>query len=131
MPLGNSTLQFCILDAGLAVPDVPVGCPVTKATYYRFLLSEILPKSASLALYLDCDIIINGDISELITTDLSRHAIGAIPDAWADLDAPTRKKIGLPEGAHYVNAGVLIINLDLWAVEQYRSAHNRVLRVGP
>jgi len=114
LPLGNSALYFCTLDAGVTLPDVPVGCPVTEATYYRFLLAEILPSSASLALYLDSDIIINGDISELISMDLSHHAIGAIPDAWADSDAPTRKKIGLRKDAHYVNAGVLLINLDLW-----------------
>src|SRR5215471_1704522 len=80
LPLGNSVLQFCTLHDG-AVSNVKVYGHVTDVTYYKLLLSEILPRSTSLALYLDSDIIINGDISELVSTDLSCHAIGAVPDA--------------------------------------------------
>jgi lipopolysaccharide biosynthesis glycosyltransferase len=112
LSLGSSVLKFCVLRAG-SLPHMKVDRHVTETAYYRLLLSEILPSSASLALYLDSDIIINGDISELLTTDLSRHAMAAVPDASADFDASIRKKIGLRKGAHYVNSGVLLINLDL------------------
>ena len=42
----------------------------SKETYYRLLINELLPSDLERLLYLDCDIIINNDISKLYNINL-------------------------------------------------------------
>jgi lipopolysaccharide biosynthesis glycosyltransferase len=62
-------------------------------------------------LYLDSDIIIHGDITELFEMDLLGFPFGAVPDALTDKDREIRTKIALDGNAHYFNGGVLLIDL--------------------
>ena len=39
--------------------------PLTKAAYYRVLLPEVLDVSIEKVLYLDCDIVVVGEVKEL------------------------------------------------------------------
>jgi len=85
---------------------------VSKLTYYKFLIGKVLNNiEAKKALYIDCDTIIKGSISGLINIDLTERVIGAVPDLfWPDHS----KRIGLPQGIKYFNAGMLLINLEEW-----------------
>ena len=66
------------------------------------------------ALYMDCDIIVNDDISELWNTDLGDMACGIIEDqACEDITLHNRIHTFTP----YYNAGVLLMNLDVWRKE--------------
>ena len=78
----------------------------------RLFLCRYLPDSVTRVLYLDCDIIINGSIKELNNLNFHQHYIAAVPELFM----PTDKKalIGLKADETYYNAGVLLINLDLW-----------------
>ena len=48
-------------------------------TYYRFIIQEALSFYTKI-LYLDCDLIVNGDIAELYDMNIGNAAIGAIRD---------------------------------------------------
>ena len=50
------------------------------ATYYRCMFSAILPDDVEKVLYLDCDIVVLGDISEFWNTDLSGCGAACIED---------------------------------------------------
>lgn len=87
----------------------------SKATYYRLFIPNLY-KHYDKVLYLDSDIVVQGDISELYNTDLGNNFVGAIPDefvqctplAWDYVE----KHVPLGKGNHtkYFNAGILLMN---------------------
>ena len=58
--VNNDTLKDC---------PIRIGDYVSIATYYRLLAPILLPSEIDKVLYLDCDIIINDNISELYNED--------------------------------------------------------------
>lgn len=90
---------------------------LTIATYYRLLVTDLLPESLSKVLYLDGDIIVMGDLSELWETNLEGKALAAVPRRWVSSDE-LQKSLHYPSEAGYFNAGVLLINLDFWRSNQ-------------
>jgi lipopolysaccharide biosynthesis glycosyltransferase len=91
---------------------------ISSATYYRLYVSELLPHNVKTALYLDSDIIINGSLLDLFNTDISNYSLAAVPDPWIDKNEAIRSKICLNEEAHYLNGGVLLLNLERWRSEK-------------
>ncbi len=121
--LRESALHFCrVNDDGLQ--ELRVYAHVTLPSYYRLIIDQILPRDVSLAIYLDSDIVVNGDLSELFSYDLNGYTIAAVPDAWVDRADRIKEKIELPKGARYFNSGVLLINLETW--RQTQSAFARL-----
>ena len=94
-----------------ALDDVMVSHHIRRVTYARLLIDQLLPLNIRRVLYLDCDLIVRGDIGDLWTTNLRGKTIGAVPDV---LEYAFRTKLGLPEDAPYFNGGVLLIDLDKW-----------------
>lgn len=87
---------------------------VTKATFYRLLLGELL--QVDKCLYLDSDIIVNEDLQELYEVELGSEYIAGVRDLWIDLMDESAKeqrriKVNLPSMEQYINAGVLLFNL--------------------
>lgn len=86
---------------------------ITKATYYRLLLPELLTQY-SYCLYLDTDIIICDDLQQLYSAseELGEEYLIAgvkeLPDC-----IPHYHELGMKSAEGYFNAGVIILNLDL------------------
>lgn len=83
-------------------------------TYYRLFIASIFPQYDKIV-YLDCDLVVLGDISELYHTELNDNILAAVPDHFVrstgEFRKYAKKAIGVnPDG--YVNAGVLVINLE-------------------
>lgn len=83
------------------------------AMYYRIFATELLPKTVSKLIYLDCDIIVNGSIKEVFNIDLQDKAIGCVSDIYIYTDE-SQKRLGYASRDGYFNSGVLLINLDYW-----------------
>ncbi|NEG54855.1 DUF4422 domain-containing protein [Bifidobacterium platyrrhinorum] len=90
------------------------------ATCYRFGIQEALP-FYSKVIYLDCDVVVNGDISELYDIDLHGKAIGAVPDLdfLGNLNmkqnaaaAYASDRLHMTDPYHYFQTGVLVMDLD-------------------
>lgn len=86
----------------------------TMTTYYRL----ILPKTfffLKKAIYLDSDIVVRGDISELYNTDLGDNLVGAVPDAsvqiYDEFIQYVEKALEVKK-ENYFNAGILVMNLQ-------------------
>lgn len=90
---------------------------LSKETYYRIAIPRLLPAQVTKAIYLDCDVILQQDISKLWKTELGKSWLAAVDtsDLW---DATGRRRrtrrIHLPSDAPYFNAGVLLINIKQW-----------------
>ena len=87
--------------------------PLTKAAYYRILLPEIIDESIDKILYLDCDIIVLGNVKEIYNIELQDYAIAACPDAspYSDLH---RRQLGFDLKDIAFCSGLMMINLDYW-----------------
>lgn len=104
----NRLLDDCPVNQQM---DVDNHSWVSKPTYYRLLAAELLPQSVHKVLYLDCDIVIDGDIRPLWKTDMTGKAIAGV----VDCDEVTNcRRMGYDSKDGYFNAGVAIYNLDYW-----------------
>ncbi len=81
---------------------------ISRATYLRLLIPELLPQNIDKAIYFDCDIIINSSIEELWTYDLSNMAIAAVLQIGSGTEA---ERLGYPISYGYFNAGVTVVNI--------------------
>lgn len=82
----------------------------SEAASYRLLLPEILPEYDTVA-YIDCDVVVRNDISDLYEkTYLKNFLLAAVYEAPIEKQAERWASIGCdPE--HYFNSGFLIMNL--------------------
>ena len=82
-------------------------------TYYRLFIASLFPTYDKIV-YLDCDLVVLGDVSELYHTDLGDNILGAAPEEFIRNTKEFRlyadKSLGV-DPSTYVNAGVLVINL--------------------
>nr|WP_075576460.1 DUF4422 domain-containing protein [Olsenella timonensis] len=115
----NMTLRFVdpnpIVDAyELKTNNAHIGIE----TYYRFLIQELLPFYDKV-LYLDSDLVVEGDVSELFSSDLGDDLLAAVHDidflGNLNLDDGVRMRyskevLRLDDPYGYFQAGVLLLN---------------------
>lgn len=94
-------------------PDPGGRKDISLATYYRLMLTELLPDTVHKVLYLDGDIIIRGSLKPLWDLDLTDSAVAGATDAIAG-QVDLYNRLHYPPTKGYFNAGVLLINLDYW-----------------
>lgn len=85
---------------------------VSRATYYRILLPVILDNNIETILYLDLDIIVNGDIQKFWDIDIKNYSHLGIVNVG--IDNQFKNNLGISISSTYFNAGVLMINLNWW-----------------
>ena len=82
-------------------------------TYYRLFIASLFPQYDK-AVYLDCDLVLLGDVSELYRIELGRDILAAAPEQFVQNTEAFRtyakNALGL-DPDEYVNAGVLLMNL--------------------
>lgn len=120
--------------ATLHVVNVPTDiiekCPmpshmsnhISRATYYRLLVADLLPERVERILYLDCDIVVRKSLLPLWNTPMDEKAIAAVYqyNEWADA-TNSWERLNIPRQFGYFNAGVLLINLKYWREHQVQS----------
>ena len=96
------------------VPNLPNY--ITMETYLRLLIPKIF-RELDLCIYIDVDLVLNQDITELCKTNLDNFYLGAVIDYYGRYNfyrtsdkSKIIKKYGL-KNQIYINAGVLLFNL--------------------
>lgn len=92
---------------------------ISIAAYSRLLVQNILPPNIERVLYVDTDVVFNGDISSLWEIDLQDCYMAGVSDIWPG--TKMKRMVGLDESELYVNSGVLLINLKAWREEDLES----------
>ena len=81
------------------------------ATYYRLFIETLFPQYHKI-LYLDCDIVVLGDISKLWKTDLEGNMIAGVVEGFVagtkEFREYAKNAVGLNPDK-YINAGILVI----------------------
>ena len=83
------------------------------AAYYRLFIEELFPEYDKI-LYLDCDIVVLGDISKLYYMDMGDNAVAGVVEQFI-LHSPvfslyTKEAVGV-DSKNYINSGILLMNL--------------------
>ena len=88
---------------------------LSKAAYFRILISDLVPEYDK-CIYLDCDLIVYGDLKELYDIELDDNYLAGVRDCHIMEDTlrevQHQKILGIPSRDRYVNSGVLVMNLE-------------------
>ena len=98
-------------------------------TYYRLFIASLFPQYDKI-IYLDCDLVVNGDISELYHTNLDDNILAACPEEFVQNTPDFRDYAEYALGVNpdrYVNAGVLVINLEAFRKNEIEQKFIRLI----
>lgn len=111
----DSELQFVYVDKNIidAFPMPKQGhlSHISRATYYRLLMADIMPPEVEKVIYLDCDLVVNDKLDDFWAIDITGYSIAGCVQIGAGCEA---LRLGYPQKYGYINAGVLLINLSYW-----------------
>lgn len=108
-------IYFMSMETAISSLELKMGAKrISVASYARLFLASIIPESYDRILYLDCDTIVRDYLAEFWSVDLDKYILAGVRDT---VDKFFLKKIGMESDEYYVNAGVLLINLDNWRKE--------------
>jgi lipopolysaccharide biosynthesis glycosyltransferase len=93
------------------------------ATYHRIYAGQLLPPEVCRILYLDADLLVRTSIAELWSVDLANYYLAAS----AMTSAVKNPDFAAKFGGRYFNAGVMLINLDRWRLDNISGECERVL----
>lgn len=90
------------------------GLHGNKFNFTKLMLANLLPNDR--IVYLDSDLSIGKDLSELFDLDLNDFIIGAasIETIGDSLRSKFYKSLGMKEEARYFNSGVMVMDLKKW-----------------
>ena len=93
----------------------------SKTTYFRIFIAEMFPQYDK-ALYLDCDTVVLGDVSELYHYDLGNNLIGGAPCEGVNCFDVYKRYVTEVDGCdtdYFFNAGVILMNLKAFREEGF------------
>lgn len=116
-PVGHT--GFASVSAPIRVYD-----HISPVSYFRLLLPELLPVELNRVIYLDCDLVVLGDIGTLWNISIEDEYAAAVPELADDSRRVSSsqglrlwRELGLAADLEQFNSGVLLINLEKWRAE--------------
>lgn len=109
----NKSVFYTVDDNRLIGVQFRKNRPLSLAAYYRLLLADILPKDLNQVLYLDCDMIVMGDISELFKLELDDYALAATLDKFP-YSNQHRLQLHMEADERTFCSGMMLVNLKYW-----------------
>ena len=85
--------------------------------YYRFIIPEVLG-FFHYVVYLDCDLIIERDIADIIPDDMGDKLIAAVRNPIIESRKEELSNLFQINSDNYFNSGVLVFNVTQWEVEK-------------
>lgn len=110
----NCKLRLLQIDENIFA-SLPLSHWVTVQAWFRIKLPDMC-QDLDKILYLDCDTLILGDLSELFNTDLSGKYLAGVKDVWG-VDKYC-KRLDMVSGV-YLNSGVLLFNAEFCRQEKF------------
>lgn len=109
---GKNTVLFVDAKSSLEKLDYNLNLDRGSiASYARLFVGSMISPNVNKILYLDSDTLVRGCLKELYNTELQSYTIGGVRDSFSALN---KKVFGIKKGELFINAGVLLIDLDKW-----------------
>lgn len=119
----GSTLSVYDMASNDCFDNLFTSGHISKATYFRLDIANILPNNVKKIIYMDVDLLVLQDIVKLWKVDMQGKPLAAVPDygimASKRLMKQKNEVISLPTGSLYFNAGVVIMDLEQWRAYDY------------
>lgn len=109
----NKVVFYTVDESKLQGVQFRKNRPLSMAAYYRLLLGSVLPMDVDKVLYLDCDMIVLRDVSEVFSLELDDYALAASLDQFP-YDQQHRLQLHMEVGERTFCSGVMLVNLKYW-----------------
>jgi lipopolysaccharide biosynthesis glycosyltransferase len=114
----NSKIYWYPLASELVADLAIVQGHINSTAYSRLLIPQLLSPTITRALYLDSDLVVEGNISELWEGYKFEKALGAVRDRIGTVGAlgglSNYSQLGISPDQPYFNSGVLLLNVAKW-----------------
>lgn len=112
------TVHWVRLDDAVFA-HLPVWGRMNVNVYHRLMMPHCLPPALQKAVWLDCDLIVKGNVAGLWDLELGEKALLAVQDmvvpyVSSRYGVAYYKELGLAQDAKHFNSGVMVVNLDWW-----------------
>jgi lipopolysaccharide biosynthesis glycosyltransferase len=107
------TVELRQVDSAKDFEDCVWRTALGMATWGRLFLDKLLPRDLSRVLYLDCDTLVQSDLTPLLNAELGQCSVGACKDQFqymASTVEQRRTELRLSPEGDYFNAGVLLFD---------------------
>lgn len=84
---------------------------ISISAYARLFISSVIEKNIEKILYIDCDSVINCSLESLWNININKYSVAGVKDTVSD---KTKEKVNMEKNNHYINSGMLLINLKKW-----------------
>lgn len=136
--LGNADAQIHPILVNDSIFDsAPVLSRISRETYYRLLISDLIPDDVHRILYIDPDTVVIRDLSGFYNTDLKGNVLAAGTHMFGAVRRFNTLRLKLDRNSHYFNAGIMLIDVDKWKAEapvkrilDFISANIKKLKLG-
>ena len=116
LALANENFEISFDHVGKYLKSISKKLPVrhyySKTTYYRLFIAPMFPEYDK-AIYIDSDIIVQGDISKLYKTDISNYFLGACHEQameQVDVYGTYAERVVGVSRHEFFNAGLMLMN---------------------
>lgn len=106
----------------------------SKYAWYRLFVTDYIAQSIDRILYLDCDTIVNANITGLFKLSLKDKMLAAVPDIM-DVDPHTFERLRYTPQKGYFCSGILMINCDYFRqknlskkIPEFARRHSNILK---
>lgn len=109
----NYHCQINFIDMKNAFSDITLKIQhITTPTFYRLLASDLLPNKYDKCIYLDADICVCKDLSEMYNIDMEdNYVAGVVAAGYYFKNNYNSNRLNIPNANTYINAGSIILNL--------------------
>jgi lipopolysaccharide biosynthesis glycosyltransferase len=117
-PTERATIKWIEAEPA-AYRALPLWGHMSVATYFRLGLIDHLRPQTTKVLWLDGDLLVLADLARLWDLDLGECYLGAAQDGLVPFVASRfgvsgYRQLGLAADCKYFNAGVMLVNVELW-----------------
>jgi lipopolysaccharide biosynthesis glycosyltransferase len=137
------------------IADLGISHHITHTAYFRLLAARLLPESIDKVIYLDSDVLVKGDLTELWNQDVgdnyclaavdiscpfinayeAQKELGSLKKSLPYLNVITPignwRELGLKGSDPYFNSGVMVLNIARWREEKIDQKLLACLRDNP
>lgn len=108
-------LEFIEISGILEEHDFPYTDQWPIPAWGRIFIPELLKEENGNVLYLDIDVLVCQDLTELFETDLSGMAVGVVFENFSKPGSHFNERLDMPLSCTgYFNSGVLLMNVDVF-----------------
>ncbi|MCR5421152.1 MAG: glycosyltransferase family 8 protein [Lachnospiraceae bacterium] len=80
-------------------------------SYFKLFADRLIPELDERIIYIDCDTVVEGNITGLLDIDMKGKPIGMVQDS---LVTSAKTAVGINDNERYYNSGVILIDLKEW-----------------